>query len=116
MYLYLFLSVIIICITFIVCFFLSNFAEISDYREYKNDHYELKRLRDEYNETITKYQKQVESICDVIKDIKACDIEYIRNNNKVIRILFSIKSILHDDVDTYKKLEYINKAINDFTS
>ena len=28
-------------------------------------------------------------------------------------ILFSIKSILHDDVDTYKKLEYINKAIND---
>ena len=116
MYLYLFLSVIIICITFVVCFILSNFTEISDYHEYKNDHFELKRLRDEYNENITKYQTQVESICDVIKDIRACDIEYIRNNNKVIRILFSIKSILHDDVDTYKKLEDINKAINDFES
>lgn len=112
MYLYLFLSVIIICITFIVCFILSNFTEISDYHEYKNDHFELKRLRDEYNKNIIKCQTQIESIGDVIKDIKACDIEFIRNNDKIISALFSINSILHNDVDIHKKLEAIDNVIN----
>lgn len=112
MYLYIFLSVIIICITFIICFVLNNFTEISNYYEYKNSHYELKRLKDEYNENITKYQTQVESICDTIENIKACDIEFIRNNDKIISILFSINSILHDNVDIHKKLEAINNVIN----
>ena len=114
MYLYIFLSVIIICITFIICFALNNFTEISNYYEYKNSHYELKRLRDEYNENITKYKTQVESICDTIKYIKVCNIEFIRNDAKMINILFSIKSILHDNIDIYKKLEAINNIINKF--
>lgn len=114
MYLYIFLSVIVICITIIICFVLNNFTEISDYREYKNDHFELKRLRDEYNENITKYQIQVKNICDTIKDIKVCNIEFIRNNAKMINILFSIKAILHDNIDIHKKLETINNIINKF--
>lgn len=116
MYLYIFLSVIIICITFIICFVLNNFTEISDYYKYKNDHFELKRLRDEYNENITKYQIQVENICNIIKDIKVCDSDFIKNNNEIIRTLFSINSILHDDLDTNKKLEDIDKVINNFKS
>lgn len=112
MYLYIFLSIIVICITFIICFVLSNFNDISDYYEYKSDHFELKRLRDEYNENIIKYQTQVESICDTVKEVKNCDIEFIKNNNKMIRALFSIKSVLHDKVDDYKKLETINNIIN----
>ena len=112
MYLYIFLSVIVICITIIICFVLNNFTEISDYCEYKNDHFELKRLRDEYNENITKYQTQIKNICDTIENIKACDIEFIRNNDKIISILFSINSILHNDVDIHKKLEAINNVIN----
>lgn len=114
MYLYIFLSVIVICITIIICFVLNNFTEISDYREYKNDHFELKRLKDEYNENITKYQTQVKNICDTIKDIKVCNIEFIRNDAKMINILFSIKSILHDNIDIHKKLETINNIINNF--
>ena len=113
MYLYIFLSIIVICITVIICFVLNNFTEISDYHEYKNDHFELKRLRDEYNETITKYQTQVKSICDTIKDIKACDIEFIRNNDKIISALFSIKSSLHNNsIDSYKRLKDIDNIIN----
>lgn len=114
MYLYIFLNVIVICITIIICFVLNNFTEISNYYEYKNSHYELKRLKDEYNDNITKYKTQVESICDIIKDIKACDIEFIRNNDKIISVLFSIKSILHDNIDIHKKLEAINNVINNF--
>lgn len=114
MYLYIFLSIIVICITIIICFVLSNFTEISDYREYKNDHVELKRLKDEYNENITKYQTQIENICDTIKNIKVCNIEFIRNDGKMINILFSIKSILYDNIDIYKKLEAINNIINKF--
>ena len=114
MYLYIFLSVIVICITIIICFVLNNFTEISDYREYKNDHVELKRLRDKYNENITRYQTQVKNIYDTIKDIKACDIEFIRSNDKIISALFSINSILHNNTDIHKKLEDINNVINDF--
>lgn len=114
MYLYIFLSVIVICITIIICFILNNFTEISDYREYKNDHFELKRLRDEYNENITKYQIQIKNICDTIENIKVCNIEFIRTDAKMINILFSIKSILHDNIDIYKKLEAINNIINKF--
>ena len=80
---------------------------------YKNDHFELKRLRDEYNETITRYQTQVKDICDTIKDIKVCDIEFIRNNDKIISSLFSIKSILHNNsIDAYKRLKDIDNIIN----
>lgn len=113
MYLYIFLSVIVICITIIICFVLNNFTEISDYREYKNDSLELKRLRDEYNENITKYQTQIKNIYDTIENIKACDIEFIRNNDKIISTLFSIKSILHNNnIDVYKKLKDIDNIIN----
>ena len=114
MYLYIFLSIIVICITIIICFVLSNFTEISDYREYKNDHFELKRLRDEYNENITKYQTQIKNICDTIENIKVCNIEFIRNDSKMISILFSINSILHNNTDINKKLEDINNVINNF--
>ena len=114
MYLYIFLNVIIICITIIICFILSNFTEISDYREYKNDHLELKRLRDEYNETITKYQTQVENICDKIDKLKIFDKEYTRRNDKIISLLFDIKKILHDNVEDHKKIEAIKTAINMF--
>lgn len=116
MNLYLFLSVIVICITIIVCYILNNFRDISDYYEYRIDHIALKKLKDNYNNTIYKYQTQVESICSVIKDLKACDIAFIRNNNKAIRTLFAIKSILYNDADVCVKLKDIDNIINNFSS
>lgn len=114
MYLYIFLSIIIICITFIICFILSNFTEISDYREYKNDHYELKRLRDEYNENITKYQIQVESICNSVNNFNNFIKKYKDLSTNFLCLYVDVKNILAYNIKDSEKIEQLIKLVNHF--
>ena len=114
MYLYIFLSIIVICITFIVCFILNNFTEISDYREYKNDHYKLKRLRDEYNKNITKYQTQVESICNTINNFNNFTEIYKNEHTNFLCLYIDIKNTLDDNIKDSEKIEQLVKLVNHF--
>lgn len=114
MYLYIFLSIIVICITFIICFVLSNFTEISNYREYKNDNYELKRLRDEYNENITKYQTQVENICNAVNNFNNFIKIYKDGHTNFLCLYVDIKHILSYNIKDSEKIEQLVKLVNHF--
>lgn len=112
MYLYLFLSVIVICITILICYILNNFRDISYYYEYKIDHLELEKLKDEYNENIIKYQTQVEELCNNVKKLRVLDSNYNATNTRLICLMFDINNILNNNTDNDKIVKKIKTELN----
>ena len=118
MNLYLFLSVIIICITFIICFTLIHFTDITNYYEYKSEYYtrlnenrDIQKIKEEYNLSIKKITDKINKLscfnsmilenCKT-NQLKLHDIASIvsskdlKDNNKLIEIVNILHKIYYD--------------------